>query len=244
MYAAGYRHWVDAEPADTYVILGTLHASSRRQIILTSKDHETPFGRLEVCMETVSRLEKRFGAQLFEEEFRHGMEHSIELQAVWLAYLHRHLERKPRIVPILCGSMFRWIRDGAPPAEQDNYVRFLALLWDVIRSVPGRVRVIAAGDLAHQGPEHGDDEGITEAEMASCEARDRLTLEALATGEADRFFFDVAQDKDQRRICGLSPGYTMLRMLGGAVRGEVTSYGATRDRAGNRVSFGTVVYRP
>ncbi|PJB46702.1 MAG: AmmeMemoRadiSam system protein B [Deltaproteobacteria bacterium CG_4_9_14_3_um_filter_63_12] len=242
VYASAYQHLVAAEPADTYVILGTLHASSRRQIILTSKDHETPFGRLEVCKESIARLRKRFGSQLFEEEFRHGTEHSIELQAVWLAYLHRHFERKPRIVPILCGSMFRWIRDGVPPSDQDNYTRFLALMWDVLRSVPGRVRIIAAGDLSHQGPAHGDDDGIPEADMARHEARDRRSLSALATGDSARFFADVAEDRDRRRICGLSPGYAMLRMLGGAVQGEVVGYGAALDSAGNRVSFGAVTY--
>jgi hypothetical protein len=65
-------------------------------------------------------------------------------------------------------------------------------------------------------------------------------LRAVEAGDAGGFFDSVAADGDRRRICGLSPIYTLLRALGGAT-GTVRQYGQWPDPQGV-VTFASVVF--
>jgi hypothetical protein len=65
-------------------------------------------------------------------------------------------------------------------------------------------------------------------------------LAAVEAGDAAAFFESVRQDGDRRRICGLSPIYTLLRMLDGT-RGTLRRYDQWPDPQGV-VSFASVVF--
>jgi MEMO1 family protein len=69
---------------------------------------------------------------------------------------------------------------------------------------------------------------------------DRQMLEAVESGDADGFFESVRRDNDRRRICGLSPIYTLLRALGGAP-GHLRRYGQWPDPQGV-VTFASLVF--
>lgn len=65
-------------------------------------------------------------------------------------------------------------------------------------------------------------------------------LESVVAGDAGAFFESVARDGDRRRICGLSPIYAVLRVLGGRA-GALRHYGQWPDPQGV-VSHASVVY--
>jgi predicted class III extradiol MEMO1 family dioxygenase len=69
---------------------------------------------------------------------------------------------------------------------------------------------------------------------------DRATLAAVEAGDAEAFVATVAADGDRRRICGLSPIYTLLRALAGA-RGQLRRYAQWPDPQGV-VTFASVVF--
>jgi hypothetical protein len=60
-------------------------------------------------------------------------------------------------------------------------------------------------------------------------------------GDADGFFEAVARDGDRRRICGLSPIYSLLRMLGPGAAGALRRYAQWPDPQGT-VTFASVVF--
>jgi hypothetical protein len=68
-------------------------------------------------------------------------------------------------------------------------------------------------DLAHVGPRFGDPDPNSEASLADVERADRAMLKSVVAGDARGFFAHVAADRDARRICGLSPIYSLLRLL-------------------------------
>ncbi len=76
--------------------------------------------------------------------------------------------------------------------------------------------LVAGVDLAHVGPRFGDAEPNTPASLREVEAADRVMLQAVTDGDHARFYAGIAADGDSRRICGLSPIYTFLRVLAGA----------------------------
>jgi len=103
-----------------------------------------------------------------------------------------------------------------------------------------RVVVVAGADLAHMGPRFGDPEPVSPHELQRIEREDREMLGAVEAGDARAFFDAVARDGDRRRICGYSPIYATLRLLGRA-RGELRRYGQWPDPQGV-VTFASVTF--
>jgi AmmeMemoRadiSam system protein B len=115
------------------------------------------------------------------------------------------------VVPILCGSFSRFVQNGASPAD-DPVVRRVLNTLD--RATEGRkVAVIASGDLAHVGPAFGGDPLTDEARMAVHTADEEL-IRQMQRGNADGFFESIRRVRDRNNVCGVSPIYLTLRLLG------------------------------
>jgi AmmeMemoRadiSam system protein B len=187
----------------------------------------------------VERLAVRAGADCFASEGAHRTEHSIEFQAVFLRYLYAG-RRDFTIVPILASFAHEALARGQG-VEQDGAVpRFFDALIETIVTSKRRVALVAGADLAHVGPRFGDAAPVSAAERERIEREDRAMLESVVAGDAGAFFESVARDGDRRRICGLSPIYAVLRVLGGRA-GALRHYGQWPDPQGV-VSHASVVY--
>ncbi|MDP6278354.1 MAG: MEMO1 family protein, partial [Nitrospinota bacterium] len=101
-----------------------------------------------------------------------------------------------------------------------------------------RVCYLASVDLAHVGPQFGDERLVDEAQLRALGEADRASLEAVCRGDAEAFYWSVAADGDARKVCGLAPIYTMLRVLEGC-SGEVLHYSQWPDPDGT-VTFCSV----
>ena len=212
--------WQLAEPdladVETVIILGTDHKGGDRSVTLTTRDYATPYGVLNTDGEIAKRMSDAIGPTAFDEELNHKWEHSIELAAVWLHNALRRIGRADAVsvVPILCGSFFRVTRDGARPDDAPALAATADTLERVARE--RRTLIIAAGDLAHSGPEFGDSIPLDDASKARVRSADAESLSAVCDGDAERFLDISRNEADRRRICGLSPIYLMLRALDGA----------------------------
>lgn len=236
-YAWGYRELEGAPPADRFLILGTVHAPITRPFALTRKDFETPLGTAETDQAFLGRLLAAAGKGYLDDELAHRGEHSIELQAVFLRY--RTPPATPlRIVPVLCGSLHRFVEERRTPRGDREIEALIAGLRDTMAALGGRTVVMASADLAHLGPRFGDPHGITPGQLREVADADREMLDAVEAGDAEGFFRAVARDGDRRRICGLPPIYTLLRLLPG-VRGRLLRYGQWSDPQG-AVTFAAV----
>ncbi len=241
-YAHAYGEVARLAPADTYVIFGTSHAPMERLFAVTRKPYDTPFGRMEIDSTVIDTFEKRLGSAIYQDEFNHRAEHSIEFQAVFLAYLfdERSRESRPRIVPILCGSLHRQIESGERPGGDAEFAEFTAALKEAIS---GRsVCLVAGADLAHVGLKFGDREAPTESSLATLEAEDVAMMRALETLDADGFFRSVHEDQDRRRICGLSPILALMAALD-AREGKLLRYGQFPEHdTGSVVTFASMAF--
>ncbi len=238
-YAHGYKQLFEREKPDVVFIFGVAHAGAPVPFILTRKHFETPFGALETDQEIVSRLEEACAWDSFAWEGRHRTEHSIEFQAVMLAY---HYGPDVKIVPILCASLCASYEDDAP-GENPATARFLEVCR-AIAAEPGRkVAVIAGADLAHVGKCFGDDFDIDEAVVQHVADRDYEDLAHVTEGpvDADGFYRSVMKDLNERKVCGLNCIYATLKTLDGAVgSGTMHYYGYAPDPSGGIVSFASI----
>jgi hypothetical protein len=238
-YAWGYRDLAERCDADLFVIFGTCHAGMRHPFALTRKPYETPLGAAPVDVDFVERLAKRAGQDCFGAELAHRNEHSIEFQAVFLRYLFAG-RREVAIVPVLTSFVHEALALGTQPQDDPRVPRFLDALAETVASGGSRVAFIAGADLAHMGPRFGDAEPVSAAEAERIGAADRAMLRTVEAGDADAFFESAARDGDARRVCGLSPIWTLLKATGGAP-GTLRRYAQTPDPE-CLVSFASVIF--
>lgn len=191
------------------VILGTAHASPPRPFTLTRRDYDTPLGAVPTDVALVDALCGALGDdELLACEAAHDGEHAVELALVWLR--HRWPRAPIAALPVLCTSLAH----AADPARAQ--APFLGAL---AAATAGRdVLFVAAGDLAHLGPGHGDAAPVDRAALDRLAAEDRATLALLEAGDADGFHRDAVREADRRRICGAAPIAAAVRAAGRGAR--------------------------
>lgn len=200
--------------ADLVLIFGTDHNGSSGAVTLTRQPYATPFGVLPADPGLIDTLAEAIGPEAaFAEELNHRQEHSVELSAVWLHYIYQQAGTSPRpMVPILCGSFHHFVSNGSHPGEDS---RLTAAVETLQRETAGRkVLVVASVDLAHVGPNFGDNFPMETSRRAQLKESDRRLIQAILQGDAAGFYDQIAAVQDRNRICGFSPIYLMLRYLG------------------------------
>lgn len=242
-YAWAYRALAEAASPELIVLLGTCHAPMDTPFAATLKDYDTPFGPLPTDAAFVRDLAARYDGDLFADEFAHRAEHALEFQAVYLRYLQEIGRLGPvQVVPILCGSPHAHGPDDPAGDDPPAVAAFLALLADRLAADGRRVCFLAGADLAHVGPQFGDSAPVSAPFLADLDRADRQMLALAAAGDARGFYADVMGDGDRRRICGVAPMYSLLRLLPPA-RGEMLRYTQWADPTGHgSVTFASVAY--
>lgn len=238
-YAHGYKRLYEAGKPDTVIVFGVAHVTPPVPFVLTRKDFETPLGTLRVDTDLVDELAAACDWDPFAHELAHRNEHSIEFQAVMLAYLYGP---DVRIVPVLCAAMY----EETEEEEGGQRVcagaeRFLERCRELAADPARRVTVIAGADLAHVGVRFGDEFDIDDAVLAATARRDEEDLDAAMAGAPAAWYASVMKDENARRVCGLGCIYATLRAVeGGHGGGELLHYGYAPDPAGGIVSFASI----
>lgn len=225
-YGAAYNAFKAGLPkdADTFILLGTSHAPMKEPFALCRKAFATPFGNVEADLASIDAIAKTAEFDPYADQFNHKREHSLEFQAVFL----RHMlgARKARIIPILAG-LGEQQSTGETPAKSKSVARFLDGIRKVIEEK--NAVVIAGADLAHVGPRFGDPRPLDEKERSALDVTDRESLDRAHEVDAEAFWKHVSGDLDTRRVCGLAPMYSLLRLINPKSKGELRHYEQTVD---------------
>ena len=201
-----------AREANLAIIFGTDHFSEGFPFSLTRQSYATPYGVLPTAMDIVDELAAVIGPEAaFAGELHHRREHSIELAAVWLHHIRggQPLE----LVPVLCGS---FDPGQCRPDSNQEAPDLEAILAVLRRACEGRkALVVAAGDLAHVGPAFSG-EPVDPGKLIRLQNADEALIQAMCDGDAEGFYQTIQQAQDANNVCGVSPIYLTLRMLGPA----------------------------
>jgi AmmeMemoRadiSam system protein B len=211
VYAQAWREATPAaRQAQLVIILGTDHAGDFGRVTLTRQNYATPWGVLPTDRGVVDTLVERLGEDAaFAEELHHLGEHSVELAAVWLHFV-RGGEPVP-VVPLLCGSFAHFVAGEADLTQQPHFQALIRVLQAEMQARP--TLLVAAADLAHQGPAFGERQPMGFIERARMRAADEGLIQAMAAGSAEAFFDQLQAEGDRRNVCGLPPIYLALRIL-------------------------------
>jgi MEMO1 family protein len=212
-YAHAYAELLTRERPELVIVLGTSHYCRGPQLFTaTRKDYTTPLGVVRTDGDFVQHLAERYkDGDLFEQELLHRNEHSIEFQALFLAWALGTTGYQ--VVPILVGSFHEMVLSGETPAFDARVAGFLEALRAELEIEKRRTLIVAGVDFAHVGKKFGDSFSADEKVAEWVRREDLALIENIKRGDPDGFFADIVKDHDSRKICGLSPIYTQLELL-------------------------------
>ncbi len=200
--------------ADLTLIFGTDHNGSPGSITLTRQPYATPYGVLPNDTVLIDTIATAIGPKaVFAEELHHRTEHSVELSAVWLHHIYQQAGTPPKpMIPILCGSFHHFVIDDSHPANDELLSAAIETLRQETKSK--KVLAVASVDLAHVGPNFGDNFFMNDDRRLALKQSDGRLIQSILRGDADDFYAQITAVEDRNRICGFSSIYLMLRFLG------------------------------
>ena len=238
-YAWGYKEIAERCPARLFVILGTCHSEMKQAFCATRKDFDTPLGLVPTDQPFLDLLEKELGPALFADEVAHRNEHSLEFQALFLKYIFGG-EREIKIVPVLCSSFHDAMARRVVPLEIESIADFISSLKKAISARGEGVCLIASGDLSHVGPRFGDAEPVSQYQLRVLAQEDLSSVALMEKLDADGMFRQIAEERDRRKVCGLPPFYTLLKVIE-AKEGKLLKYGQWPNSQGT-VTFASLAF--
>ncbi|MCK5922857.1 MAG: AmmeMemoRadiSam system protein B, partial [Methylococcales bacterium] len=199
-----------AQAADLVLIFGTDHKGDAASITLTRQPYATPYGILPTDPQLLHTLTEAIGPSLFDLELNHRKEHAIELSATWLHYSRQG--QPVTMLPILVGSFYHFTFNGNHPANDSKITQFVHTLRQATQGK--RVLAVASVDLAHIGPAFNSDFEMDEARRKQLSSEDRALQQAIAAGDVEAFYQQIAATHNANNICGFSSIYMLLQYLG------------------------------
>jgi AmmeMemoRadiSam system protein B len=239
-YRAAYSALSPGDAERTFVILGTSHYGRPDCFGLTRKPFATPFGETATDLGVVDFLEKEARDGAVMEDYCHAVEHSIEFQVIFLQHL---FGPRIRIVPILCGAYVRSLYEGGLPEASEPVRRAIGTLGELASRENGRLLWVLGVDMAHIGRRYGDQlqARAGQGEMEQVERRDRSRIACMEQGDAQGFWEQVRENRDDLKWCGAAPIYTFLRAVPQA-RGRLLRYQQWNIDEGSVVSFAGMAF--
>lgn len=222
-YRAAYRS-LPREGMDdcTFVILGTSHYGAPERFGLTRKPFVTPLGETRTNVPLADELQRAAPGAVGMEDYCHSIEHSIELQIIFLQYLYGPAVQ---ILPILCGPFANSIWKGGLPEDHEGVLRFFDALANIAAREGRKLFWILGVDMAHLGARYGDPAPA----LANCDGmlevkhRDHQRIEQLTAGDHRSYWNLIQQKNDDLKWCGSAPFYTFLKAVPQA-KGTLLNY--------------------
>jgi AmmeMemoRadiSam system protein B len=237
-YSAAYNAIRDTK-ADLFVIFGTSHYGNSARFMMTERDFHTPLGVVKNDLDLLHKLQKVLSYDLTIDEMAHRLEHSIELQVVLLKHIFG--DRNFTVLPVLIGSFHDFIMKKTLPSSDKYLIEFLEGLKKVTEESGRKTVYIASVDFAHIGRRFDDDFDAEEI-LDQLRIEDEELIRHLSNANYDDFFSAVSSVGDSRRICGLSPIYSMLK-LREKKSGELLHYHQWNDKpTKSAVTFASIAY--
>jgi len=239
-YAHAYGQLMTRERPDLIVILGTSHYGGGPQLFTATRKHYlTPFGPVATDCEFIERLAARYKeGDLFAEELLHRNEHSIEFQALFLAWALGTAGYK--VVPILVSSFHQMVLNGTLPQDDPRVGGLIEALKAELAEEQRRVLIVAGVDFAHVGKKFGDTYSADAKVADWLRTEDLALIETIKRGDPAGFFGQIAQEQDKRKICGLAPMYTQLELLKGRPARLLMHDIAMEPQTESAVSFASI----
>ena len=238
-YASGWGRLRGLDAPDRIVILGTNHFGSATGVCGCDKGYETPLGVSPLAQDFFDAITAELGpentAKLLEHRYDHERAHAIELQVAWL----QHVFGGESNVPVMGFVVHDPLANAGESYDGEGLgiEPFVEALRGAIGKLDGETLIVAAADLAHVGPQFGDQQtlvGDDESAKAFREEvmnHDRQMVGLIAQGKHSELVSAIQWQQNRMRWTGLGPIVAAMRACG-EPETRVLNYFAAADPKG------------
>ena len=207
VYSQAYQAIRNLKP-NRILLLGTGHSLQNHFFSFSTKDFETPLGRVKACKADVEKLKKAGRDLVSPYDIFHRKEHSLEFQLLFLQYFWGE---DFSLLPVLCGSFHAVLEAFSRPAEIPGMQALLEAMKTLIRGEPSTL-IIAGVDFSHIGLKFGHSYPAVNL-LEEAKSHDLRLIEAVCRGDVCGFWEEVRQVRDKYNICGFSTLAVLLELL-------------------------------
>jgi hypothetical protein len=209
--------------AETFVILGIGHKLDGDFFACIDKPFETPLGKTAADTDFLKKLESDFGEPIYNEDFAHKNEHSIEFQILFLQKLFGKDTGSKKIVPILLSFPENIDEIDHPVFNLRRVEKFSNALKKGVDAMGGKVALIAGIDLAHVGERFGQEDGAGPERLEALKQDDRKLLDLVADGNKEEFVTYMKAINPENHVCGFPALWMLFDLIGGR-KGSLLEY--------------------
>lgn len=236
VYRETYRYLRSSEKP-LVVVLGTCHHLAQKIWNISCKDFATPIDVVPCSREIAARIQTDPFLKHYVCEWPHRNEHSVELQ---LPLIQFNMQADFDILPIVTGSMHEYV-EGRKDIDDAEITEIVQRFREILDECGKPCIIISGADLAHIGAQFGDTYRLNRFVLEQSREKDETILKSIRDVDARGFFEAVRAERDERRICGLTPIYFQLRLLQGHSC-AVVDYGQWSDGRSSVSFAGGVFY--
>lgn len=190
-YAHSYKN-LKLNNKKTIIIFGVAHYGLSRPISVLPIPFETPLGIVKIDEELAKNFIENFGKPDEFEIISHSMEHSIELQLIFLQYF---LKKEFLILPVLVDF------------SKGSFEYYKPFFIDLIGKK--EIFFIAGIDLSHIGPRYGDQFPAEEETMEKIKDEEKYLIDLVIKKDRENFEKFEKEKGSALKICGIG----ILKML-------------------------------
>jgi AmmeMemoRadiSam system protein B len=230
-YGAAYGRLLQGPPAELYVVFGTGHQGPGAPVTGLPLDWCTPLGTVASDRDYIADVHSVLGPADPGDLLLHRDEHSIEFQVLMLQHLAERRGGRPfAVAGFLCGALPSRCGD---PLQEPWWQTLAAAFAHAGRRRGVRVCYVAGADLAHLGPQFGDDAPIDAAQLQRLHRDERQRLALLEDGRPGEFHAAVARHGNPDRVCSAAAITLVAQLAGGPA--ELLHYGQAAAEDGSQV---------
>jgi len=239
-YAAVYGRMRVVDRPKRVVILGTHQGGFATGVCGCDKGYETPLGVSPLAQDLFDAVTRELGeegtAKLLEHRYDHERAHAIEAQVAWL----QHVLADDGVMPSVMGFLVHDpLANGGESYDGKGLGLdpFVEALRAAIGSLEGPTLVVAAADLAHVGPQFGDQQSLvgdddqTRAFREQVMQHDRQMVGLIGEGKHAELISALKWQQNRMRWSGVGPITAAMRVCEGATP-RVLNYFAAADPQG------------
>jgi len=217
-YAHAYKEILAHSEAEIFVIFGVAHQNPGDLLFnVSTKNFDTPLGLVTTEKEIALKLQGAAGGDPVLAELANRGEFSVEFQAVLLTAMMQERNRKFSIIPVLCGSVERFLADDTNPMDAKVFKNFCKTLRTELDKSGKKWCVLCSVDMSHVGPEFNHSTMVGERLLPAIRRGDMKILQPVELLDARAMFREVERTQNSRHVDGVLAMLAMLTVCDGLI---------------------------
>ncbi len=232
VYATSYKALSAAvakgQQFDRVVILATPHLALGDGATISDIGFDTQLGRCPADASTISAIRAAGGDRFFIDLLDLCPEHAVQCHIPWIQTILGNVQVLAAILPDPASKLL------ADDGKRGTVAEFVTALQSALGADLSRTLFVVSAELAHVGPQFGDQKAVDDSRKKEVNQVDRSLLKCFIASDADAFLGEVSKGGNPMHWDSLGALWAGLKLLKGTTP-ELLDYYQSCEADGSRL---------